>query len=98
MRSAPSLDPARIQDPALRRIAEKLAAGERLDAADGLTLFRTPDLLTLGALADGVKRERYGDRVTFAAIEMPIPEPHTTRPRDPGLAATALPTAAPYDG
>ena len=57
----------RLSDPALQPIAEKLAAGERLDDADGLTLFRSPDLLGVGALADGVNRATHGDVVTFAA-------------------------------
>ena len=57
----------RVSDPALRPIAEKLAAGERLDDADGLTLFDSPDLVGVGALADAVNRARHGDQVTFAA-------------------------------
>lgn len=60
-------DPARVSDPALRPIAEKAAAGERLSPADGATLFRTADLLGLGALADAANRARHGDRVFFAA-------------------------------
>jgi len=35
----------RLSDRALQPIAEKLAAGQRLDDADGLTLYQTPDLL-----------------------------------------------------
>ena len=57
----------RLSDPALRPIAEKLAAGQRLDDADGLTLYRTPDLLGVGALADAVNRAAHGNVVTFAA-------------------------------
>src|SRR5829696_8223814 len=57
----------RLSDPALRPIAEKLGAGERLGDADGLTLFGSHDLLGVGALADAVNRARHGDRVTFAA-------------------------------
>lgn len=63
---AVALDPARLQDPALRPIAEKLARGERLTQADGVTLFRSPDLLGVGAMADAVNRAKHGDRVTFA--------------------------------
>ena len=58
---------SRLSDPALRPIAEKLAAGERLDDADGLTLFQSPDILGVGALADAVNRAKHGDTVTFAA-------------------------------
>lgn len=62
-----SVPPDRLTDPALRPIADKLAAGERLSDADGVVLFRTPDLLGLGSLADAANRARHGDRVTFAA-------------------------------
>lgn len=58
---------SRLSDPALRPIAEKLAAGERLDDADALTLYQTTDLLGVGALADAVNRAKHGDVVTFAA-------------------------------
>jgi aminodeoxyfutalosine synthase len=57
----------RIGDPALRPIAEKVIAGKRLAPADALTLFRTPDLLAVGAMADAVNRSMHGDVVTFAA-------------------------------
>jgi aminodeoxyfutalosine synthase len=60
-------DPARLRDPALRPIAEKVSAGERLSAADGVVLFRSADLLGVGAMADAANRARHGDRVTFAA-------------------------------
>ena len=59
--------PVRLADPALHEIAEKLASGTRLDVADGLTLFRSPDILGLGMLADAANRARHGDVVTFAA-------------------------------
>ena len=61
------LDPARLQDPALRPIAEKVQAGIRLTAADGLTLYATADLLGLGSLADFANRRLNGDRVFFSA-------------------------------
>jgi aminodeoxyfutalosine synthase len=57
----------RLSDAALRPIAEKLGAGERLNDADALTLFDSPDLLGVGALADAVNRAKHGNRVTFAA-------------------------------
>ena len=58
---------SRLSDPALRPIAEKLAAGERLDEADALTLYQSADLLGVGALADALNRAKHGDVVTFAA-------------------------------
>ena len=67
MRSPLEVPIDRLSDPALRPIAEKLGAGERLTDADGLTLFDSPDLLGVGALADVVNRARHGDVVTFAA-------------------------------
>jgi aminodeoxyfutalosine synthase len=60
-------DPARLSDPALRPIAEKLSSGTRLTIADGVTLFTSPDLTGVGLLADAANRARHGDRVTFAS-------------------------------
>jgi aminodeoxyfutalosine synthase len=56
-----------ITDRALLAIAERVGDGRRLTADEGAYLFRTPDLLGLGALADARNRRLYGDRVTFAA-------------------------------
>ncbi len=47
--------------PALRPIAEKVLAGERLDEADALLCFTTPHLLHLGRLADWRRRALHGD-------------------------------------
>ncbi|MFN2566299.1 MAG: radical SAM protein [Gemmatimonadaceae bacterium] len=65
----PSLDAARsiVSDVALLTIADRIGEGRRLNADDAAYLFRTPDLLGLGALADARNRELHGDRVTFAA-------------------------------
>jgi aminodeoxyfutalosine synthase len=60
-------DRSRIADPALHAIADRVMGGERLTRADGVALFRTPDLLGLGTLADAVNRAKHGDRVTFAS-------------------------------
>jgi len=65
--SAVSFDPARVTDPALKSIADKVLAGERLTPADGAALFHTSDLLGLGVMADAANRARNGDTVTFAA-------------------------------
>ena len=67
MPASPPVELSRIRDDRLRPVAEKVAAGERLDARDALLLFRTPDLLGVGHLADAVNRARHGDVVTFAA-------------------------------
>src|SRR6185437_10402343 len=63
----PEIDPGRMGDPALRPIAAKVAHGDRLTARDGVTLFRSPDLLGVGMLADAANRARHGNRVYFAA-------------------------------
>lgn len=57
----------RLRDPALRPIGEKLNTGERLSLNDGVTLFTSPDLNGVGAMADAANRARHGDRVTFAS-------------------------------
>lgn len=63
----PAVDVDRIRDASLLPIAERVAQGTRLDAADALALFRTPDLLGLGHLADAVNQAKNGRVVTFAA-------------------------------
>src|SRR5512134_1032982 len=56
-----------IRDPALFPIADRVAAGQRLSTTDAIALFKSPDILGVGALADAVNRARHGDVVTFAA-------------------------------
>lgn len=60
-------DPAQLRDPALRPIADKVVAGERLTPDEGVTLYQTADLLGLGALAGWANARRNGDRVFFSA-------------------------------
>ena len=62
-----SLDPARLADPALRPIADKVLATRRLDADDARALYATHDLLGLGMLADFANDRKNGDRVFFSA-------------------------------
>lgn len=54
-----------IQDKALREVSEKVIAGERLTIADGLVLYNSNDLLTIGQLANYVNQQKNGDRVYF---------------------------------
>jgi aminodeoxyfutalosine synthase len=63
----PTVDPARVRDPALQQVAARVARGERLSADDAVALFTTADLTGLGHLADAVNRARNGNVVTFAA-------------------------------
>jgi aminodeoxyfutalosine synthase len=57
----------RFDDRRLAAVADKLAAGERLTTDDAVLLFETPDLLSLGMLADAANRSRNGERVFFAS-------------------------------
>src|SRR5579862_1917873 len=54
-----------ITDARLRPIADKVLAGERLGAADGILLYRSPDLLAVGWLANHIREKRHGDICYF---------------------------------
>ncbi len=54
-----------INDEHLKPIAKKVLAGERLTAEDGVALYRSPDLLTIGWLANYVREKRHGNTVFF---------------------------------
>ena len=54
-------------DPQLIPIATKVERGERLTREDGLALFASNDLLTIGRLANLANTRRNGERVYFAA-------------------------------
>ena len=60
-----------FDDLRLPAILTKVRDGERLSYEDGLTLFRTPDLLGLGYLANLV-RERLHGSVTYYNINRHI--------------------------
>lgn len=49
----------------LNEIEAKLERGERLDFADGMALFMTKDLLSVGRLANIVRERLHGDRTFF---------------------------------
>jgi aminodeoxyfutalosine synthase len=54
-----------INDEHLKPIAEKVLAGTRLAAEDGIALYRSPDLLAIGWLANHVREERHGNTCFF---------------------------------
>ena len=54
-----------ITDARLRPIADKVLADERLSAADGIMLYRSPDLLAVGWLANHIREKRHGDICYF---------------------------------
>ena len=60
-----------IDDNRLKPILEKVEAGVRLNYEDGLALFRTPDILTVGYMANRV-RERLHGAVTYFNVNRHI--------------------------
>ncbi|MGC8551748.1 MAG: aminofutalosine synthase MqnE [Phycisphaerae bacterium] len=52
--------PGSITDPALHSIAEKVAAGTPLDFDDGMALWNTRDIFSLGMLANAMRQARHG--------------------------------------
>lgn len=60
-----ALETIAIQDKSLAGIAEKVQHGERLTLEDGVTLFNSHDLLTIGQLANLVNQRKNGDNVYF---------------------------------
>jgi aminodeoxyfutalosine synthase len=54
-----------VVSPELEPIRAKVLAGQRLSAQDGLTLFKSSDLMGIGALAQHAARARNGKRVFY---------------------------------
>jgi aminodeoxyfutalosine synthase len=61
----PSQRPFRTDDASLTPIAEKVLAGERLEIADGLALYRSHDILAMGWMANFVREKLHGDVAYF---------------------------------
>jgi aminodeoxyfutalosine synthase len=57
--------PFQTDDPRLRPVADKVFAGERLSAEDGLALYGSPDILAVGWLANHVRERMHGDVTYF---------------------------------
>lgn len=55
----------RTNDSRLEPIAAKVMAGERLDFADGMTLYQSKDMLAIGWLANFVREKMHGDVTYF---------------------------------
>ena len=53
------------EDAALWRVADKVQAGERLSEQDGVTLYRSPDVLAVGWLANLVRERKHGNLTFF---------------------------------
>jgi aminodeoxyfutalosine synthase len=60
-----------ITDQRLKPIADKVLAGERLTTEDGIALYRSPDLLAVGWLANHIREKRHGN-VTFYNVNRHI--------------------------
>lgn len=54
-----------ITDQRLQPIADKVLAGQRLGLEDGIALYRSPDLLAVGWLANYVREKRHGNITYF---------------------------------
>jgi aminodeoxyfutalosine synthase len=60
-----------ILDAAIKPIADKVFAGQRLTFDDGVVLYKTPDLLSVGWLANYVREKRHG-QVTYYNVNRHI--------------------------
>jgi aminodeoxyfutalosine synthase len=54
-----------IDDPRLRPILKKVEARERLSYDDGVTLYQTPDILSVGYMANLVRERLHGSTTYF---------------------------------
>jgi aminodeoxyfutalosine synthase len=68
-----------FEDPRLRPIRRKSGAGERLSFDDGVTLYRTPDILAVGYMANLVRERLHGD-VTYFNVNRHINPPMSAWP------------------
>src|ERR1700748_117370 len=57
--------PFQTDDPSLLPVAAKVAQGERLSFEDGVTLYRSGDILAIGWLANAVRERMHGDIAYF---------------------------------
>jgi aminodeoxyfutalosine synthase len=60
-----------ITDQRLKPVADKVLAGERLSMDDGIALYRSPDLLAVGWLANHVREKRHGN-ITYYNVNRHI--------------------------
>lgn len=55
----------RIEDPRLLPVWEKVQTGERLSFDDAVAMYRSPDLLAIGYMANAVRERMHGDVTYF---------------------------------
>ncbi|NNM88262.1 MAG: aminofutalosine synthase MqnE [Phycisphaerae bacterium] len=65
------LRPEDIADPTLKPIAEKISTGQWLNFDDGMALWNTRDIFTLGAMANALRQAMHG-RVAYYNINRHI--------------------------
>ncbi|HVT82367.1 MAG TPA: aminofutalosine synthase MqnE [Phycisphaerae bacterium] len=58
--NVPGLNPGRFSDSALCPIAEKMLGGTPLSFADGMALWHSRDIFSLGEMANFARRQRHG--------------------------------------
>src|ERR1041385_4718020 len=56
---------ASVRAAGLSDILEKVQLGRRISRADGVRLYRSKDLVAVGAMANLVRERRHGDRAYF---------------------------------
>ena len=54
-----------FRDPLLLPVWNKIQSGERLSLTDGVTLFQSNDLISIGKMAHAVQQQKSGDAVYF---------------------------------
>ncbi len=55
----------KVNDPALRPVADSVAAGRRLSADDGAALYASRDLHGIGRLANFAREKLHGDKTFY---------------------------------
>jgi len=55
----------KVRDQSLQPVREKVLSGRRLSFEDGVALYRSHDLLAVGALANHVREQRHGEAAYF---------------------------------
>jgi aminodeoxyfutalosine synthase len=61
----PTAHTFQTDDARLKPVADKVLAQQRLDAGDALALYRSPDILAVGWLANRVRERLHGGRTYF---------------------------------
>src|SRR5574337_1868784 len=63
---------ARASSAHIKKIISRASAGKRLSADEGLALYQQADLLTLGELANGVRKKLHSERMVTFVVDRNI--------------------------